>query len=155
MKKITDEEGKDKIIIKGLIKDLPEKVELKLYFQGCNEEERNEFVSKLRKKCTIVSESHIDLHSHRCVDLDEEKYKKESLEDLEDVDQLSKAIEKYLKDEGKDSIVEKMVKINEELNVGLNRGNRMRFDKWYIKTIRFSNCFCYGDNNILISVKFI
>lgn len=144
-----EKKGKDKIIIKGLIKDLPEKVELKLYFQGCDEEERNEFVSELRKRCTIVSESHIDLHSHRCVDLDEEKGDKESLEDLENVDQLSKAIEKYLKDEGKDSIVEKMVKINEELNVGLSMSSRMRFDKWYIKTIRFSNCFCYGDNNIL------
>lgn len=143
------EKGEDKIIVKGLINDLPEKIELKLYFQGCDEEERNEFVSELRKRCTIVSESHIDLHSHRCVDLDEEKGDKESLEDLEDVDQLSKAIEKYLKDEGKDAIVEKMVKINEELNVGLSMGSRMRFDKWYIKTIRFSNCFCYGDNNIL------
>lgn len=136
--------------IEGMIDTLPKKVKLKLYFRNCDENDRKKLLTELMSKCEIVSESQIDLDSHRCIDLDDGKKSEDLLGDLMKCDQQSAAIKKYLESEGRTLEVKRMVEINEELNKELDtpKDNNL-FKKWYISAIHFRNCFCYGDENII------
>lgn len=136
--------------IDGMVDTLPKKVKLKLYFRNCDEDKRKKFLTDLMSKCEIISESQIDLDSHRCIDLDNGKKSEELLGDLLKCDQQNSAIKKYLESEGRSLEVKRMVEINEELNKELDTPKDISFfKKWHISTIHFKNCFCYGDDNII------
>lgn len=137
-------------VVEGMVDVLPKKVKLKLYFRNCDENDRKKFLTNLMSKCEVVSESQIDLDSHRCIDLDDGTKSEDLLGDLMKCDQQSAAIKKYLESEGRTLEVKRMVEINEELNKELDtpKDNNL-FKKWYISAIHFRNCFCYGDENII------
>ena len=136
--------------IEGMVDELPKKVKLKLYFRNCDEDVRKKFLTDLMSKCQVVSESQIDIDSHRCIDLDDGKKSEELLGDLMKCDQQNAAIKKYLESESRTLEIERMVEINEELNELLDTPkDNLQFKKWYINSIHFKNCFCYGDENMV------
>lgn len=136
--------------IEGMVDTLPKKVKLKLYFKNCDENYRKKFLKKLMTMCEIISESQIDLDSHRCIDLEDGKTSEDLLGDLMKCDKQNDAIKKYLESEGRTLEIERMIEINEELNKELDtpKDNTL-LKKWYIDSIHFRNCFCYGDENII------
>ena len=137
------------------ISDIPKKARLRLKCFESVATEVKSVLSSIREKSDVTEVSYVRVDSQNTSSniIDNTNF---SLTDVSDVDYQNKLITEYLSNKNvspsKDTL-EKIYKINKDLNASLEKESVVRNIRWKPKKFEFDNMFSYGEDNIIDFTK--
>jgi len=149
----TAEINKGKLITD--ISDIPKKARLRLKCFESVATEVKSILSSIREKSDVTEVSYVRVDSPHSFSniIDNTNF---NLTDVSDVDYQNKLITDYLANKNvtpsKDTL-EKIYKINKDLNASLEKDSVVRNIRWKPKKFEFDNMFSYGEDNIINFTK--
>ena len=137
------------------ISDIPKKARLRLKCFESVATEVKSILSLIREKSDVTDVTYVRVDSLNTSSniIDNTNF---SLTDVSDVDYQNKLITEYLSNKNispsKDTL-EKIYKINKDLNASLEKESVVRNIRWKPKKFEFDNMFSYGEDNIIDFTK--
>ena len=137
------------------ISDIPKKARLRLKCFESVATEVKSILSLIREKSDVTDVTYVRVDSLNTSNniIDNTNF---SLTDVSDVDYQNKLITEYLSNKNvspsKDTL-EKIYKINKDLNASLEKESVVRNIRWKPKKFEFDNMFSYGEDNVIDFTK--
>jgi DNA repair exonuclease SbcCD nuclease subunit len=138
------------------ISNMPKKARLRLKCFESVATEVKSVLSSIREKSDVMEVTYVrvdSLNTSSSNIIDNNNF---NLADVSDVDYQNKLITDYLSNQNlnptKDTL-EKIYKINKDLNVSLEKESIVRNIRWKPKKFEFDNMFSYGEDNVIDFTK--